>query len=43
MLLHTIVFSRDDFIFKSKSIANAAGHRLDLDSISGDLKLGWKT
>lgn len=38
MLLHTVVFSSDDFIFKPKSIDKAPGHRFALGDLKGPLQ-----
>lgn len=38
MLLHTVVYSSDDFIFKPNSIDKVAGHRFGTDDLEGPLQ-----
>lgn len=39
MLLHTVVFPSDDFIFKPKSLDKATGHRFGLGDLKGLLRI----
>lgn len=41
MILHTVVFSSDAFLFKSESIDKATGHRFALGDLKGPLQFGF--
>lgn len=38
MILHTVVFSSESFLFKSESIDKATGHRFALGDLKGPLQ-----
>lgn len=41
IILHTVVFSSDAFLFKSESIDKATGHRFALGDLKSPLQFGF--